>query len=506
MLPTLGICEVNKPIIDLAANAGRPDIAVNLQNELCDTCKEGYNSAAVEIGAYMSTGDLEAAKEAYNRCSPDLPPEWGNLKITYASFLDDRGRTGEAIKFLADNNFFVDAPFAEKLRAAYDGFFYATQLGNHVLANKLITKACEATEEEVVQSYSDQFDGRNTVPSGYFNDMLSWRELNLVYSLVALGRVDDAEARFRSCLGEGIEAQDGIGFIVRDYDLEFENAGRKDSIEAMSELLSWAREHQGDEDYHNQLCSYTKQKLACFSHIAGKLVPSEGVGKFNLADILFGGDGALGNLQHWGAQAAILQSQGDISHIVNSLREQVPGFSVLDERVKRSLVEAEARFLSSDVKYDPSATVHGYCKALEIYLKRTVFDDFKAHIEARKDSESILEQAKSDKKAVQFSALLKLFSIGFIEFGGMLKSIELSGGKTADRVVLLADLRKYFSTRHPTLLGAGPQENLKKIAANYRNPSAHDSALPEEAIEHVRSLTLDSLAELTALRVVTGQS
>ena len=204
---------------------------------------------------------------------------------------------------------------------------------------------------------------------------------------------------------------------------------------------------------------------------------------------------------HGGAQAALLQSQGDTSPVINSLREQVPMFSVLDVRVRRSLSEAEARFLSADLKYDPSATVHGYCKGLEIYLKRTIFDPFKLHIEAREDSDSIVTQAKSDKKAGQFNALMRLFSSGFIELGGMLKSIELSAGKTADRVELLAALRSYLSLRHPTLLDAESQENLNLITENFRNPSAHDSVLPEEAISKVRSLTLNLLAELTDFRV-----
>jgi hypothetical protein len=501
-LPELGGCEVTRPIIELAVKKGRPEVAVSLQEELCSECKKTYDSAEVEISAYMSLGDVDAAKDAYSRRSFDIRKDGTNIRLNYASFLDDAGLPAEAIKVLADNHFFVDEDKTARLRAAYDGFFYATQIGNHILANKLISEACKLAPEDLLQSYDELSDGVKSAPSGYWDVFLNWRELNLVYSFVALREVDDADSHLRNYLGERIEKEEGSGFLDKSSLSEYLSASAEDVVKEVGDLISWARDHRGAEDYHNQLFTYTKNNMKSFSHIAGKLVPSVGSGNFSLAEFLFSNDGALGKFQHSGAQAAILQSQGDISHIVNSLREQVPGFSALEKSSRGSLVEAEARFLSSDVKYDPSATVHGYCKALEIHVKKAIFGAFKLHIQAHKDLSVLIEQAKSDKKAGQFSALLRFFSTDFIELGGMLKSMELARGKTADRVELVSELKKFIAARYPRLLDAGFQENLQLLATNFRNPSAHDSKLPPGAIEQARSLTLGLLAELTTLRVV----
>ena len=82
----------------------------------------------------------------------------------------------------------------------------------------------------------------------------------------------------------------------------------------------------------------------------------------------------------------------DISEVVNSLEELIPNFRVLPENAQKSLIAAEIYKTSAKTQFDCSPSIMGYCKALEIFMKSVVFENYKQELQSSHSFEKYISE------------------------------------------------------------------------------------------------------------------
>ena len=80
--------------------------------------------------------------------------------------------------------------------------------------------------------------------------------------------------------------------------------------------------------------------------------------------------------------------------------------------------------------------------------------------------------------------------------------ITLLGGKTAQRVSLLKDLKLYIQNYYPMILENNNLDQFKEMIHLYRNPATHEKIFSAEEMKELRNIIFSLLKTITQLRVI----
>ena len=181
-----------------------------------------------------------------------------------------------------------------------------------------------------------------------------------------------------------------------------------------------------------------------------------------------------------------IASQSFTSFIKSSL----PNWAFLHVRSQiglRTAIENILNATSND--YSPYVMLLG--KSLEINLKEKVFLPFQEYAKVSFQEEQLTQIiVRSDDKLKRFTQFLEK-PPHFIELGSMLFLLEMYGGKTAAKNVLLSELYNYIdSIGLHTLIDKNWLEKAK-IIKDARNKAAHSDVFSyEEAYELMNTMTI----------------
>ncbi len=187
-----------------------------------------------------------------------------------------------------------------------------------------------------------------------------------------------------------------------------------------------------------------------------------------------------------------MQQRGDFSLIAAHLEEELPRWTGWPEEARRSLLEGERR-IREPAGADHSPEVVCFAKAVEIVLKRLVFDSYKERARVHEDFEAQLEAGRSGKFPQAEVFLRYLDKSPHIELGSMGHVLRLCAGRrTARDLPVIARLRDYIAN-DLTLAGLLEKEALADIGTlvdAHRNPAAHSEACDLESARTARKLAV----------------
>lgn len=456
-----GGCDPSRVLLVIATQLGARDQAEQIHERLCLRCREATGgiefvraAAASGAGDWANAVHWAAAHAAL--CPTHLPTLW-----TYWWALDELERPSEALE-IAERMYGLGVRQGDLL---YNLGFLAGKAGCH-------GKASYYYEEALTVDPKHPYARENLVLTQALNG-----ELDLAK--------DNATKR-RKELCE-IVAESGLSRRQR-CDLQ-SRADRK--VQSMAALLAEAERTMGSATYLLDLVEYDKQLDPRIGSAVA--IPEQPLSlEETLSSLSKAGSASWAEA----LQRLRTRERGDLSDVVGSLREEIPGLAELPLECRHALYEAERRYSEGGIR-DYSPEVVGYGKAVEIALK-SVFDDFKARglveVDVRKEVEIALQD-----RFKQATTFVRYIERGpFIELGGMVHTLRLTGGKTGEELALLSRLREFIveAAGLPAILDKAFLTNCD-LLANLRNPAAHATSSDRGRAREARRLGVAALNALT---------
>lgn len=493
-------CEPIKGLLGQLMSRGMLESVMKFYPKLCSECTESIRFPSLILETAIATGDQQKLRDTYENFASDIIPM---MQLSYVSALDDFGNTSESLEILAEQLFFEDLDDAIRLRAQYDGFFYSLQLGRALLARELISEVCNVDQEAVISLYSDKPDGIKTVPHGYYDELLTWRDLNRVIAEVFSHEFELAKMHLKELFSVSISSPSPEEHFSRVIagPTNVQISMSSEFREWLSLFVAWAPDRASSARFSAEIANYVANGAQKFGLPSlGVLIPSESAPSFSVA-ALVGGKNRFSSLANWRLQAAVNREKGDITHLISSLRSHIPAVTTLSRSALTSLVSAEERYLAKDHSFDPGATIHSYCKSVEIHLREDLFQDLRDYISGLGNFSVLIDDARTSKKFPQLASVIRFLEGGFAELGVMIRCIRLARGKSRQSIQLFAEINKWLQSYASFVFDSGFLESLDRLTTEYRNPSAHEASLCFADLESARSLTFEVLFEMTRPRL-----
>jgi len=168
-----------------------------------------------------------------------------------------------------------------------------------------------------------------------------------------------------------------------------------------------------------------------------------------------------------------LQEHGDCSYLVRNIKKEVLCYEALPLAAQHAFVEAENLLAASTTK-DYSSAIIAYSRAVEVFLRQTVFDSFIATV-----SDSTIRETydliKSDEGKKVTGLLYYITDQRGLQIGNMGHILKLLASYTALKVPLLAKLRDFIqdTPRLSEISDSTTIAAINDLALKYRNPAAH---------------------------------
>ena len=490
-------CEPVKSLLKLTSPRGMVDSSRHCFDILCSKCQETISLPDLMMSTAICSRSKSSVYSIFNEYEGQLS---SYSMLYYASTLDDFDETETALEYLSIQDFFETKPLISELEAKYDGYFYALKCGKYELAKKLIEEVCSIPTNDVIETYAEGYDAQKTCPPGHFNDLIAWREVNNFVAKLITHNLDDALVKLAQIETLSLK---GTYTSKNDPYNDFTLVFPADFIESLRKLFYWCQKNSNSANFSSELIKKitNNENLAALPKIGG-LKPKITSKRLDLKSLLTRKNNWQA-LNDWRLQAIINEDKGDHSHIINSLRKIIPGFSILSDGAKTSLIDAEKRFLDPGVGFDITSTIHSYCKALEIDLRERFFSGIRDELQKLNDFATLIEQAKKAKNFSQFSSIIRFFDRGgFIELGGMVRCLKFTIGKTSKSVTLFQDIQQILILRAPYMLESLFIDRLEIVTNDLRNPSAHDTNLGINSLDDSRKSVGWLLNKMTSLRII----
>lgn len=490
-------CEPLKKFLLYLQESGMISAVRKFYPGLCAVCRQSVDFPGLLMETAIASSQQDCVREIYLECGDALSPM---IRLSYASALDDFRESSSALEIISSYDYFEGNALAVQLRAKYDSYFYALRTGRFLLAAELIRWVCSLSKEAIQSLYSSQYDGLKSVPHGYFDELIKWRAINEFLAEVLCRQFDLAD----ECIGRLLSktsVESEAGFVIEEVNGQAWGVSH-DFAFWLSELLAWARENQESSYYTSHISNrFTQAALQFGLPNVGQLRPERSSKSVNTL-LLLGGKSRLVALTNWRTQAAINEEMGDMSHLTASLRSYIPAFSTLSEGSQAPLFNAEHRYISSGVSFDPASTIHSFCKGLEIELRDVYFERLRQDIRQLENFLELIDEAKASKNIRQTANVVRYLEGGFAELGVMVRCLQFASGKTARAVPLFGLIRGWLELQAPCMLEEKFIDQLNLLIRDFRNPSAHNSVHSLEDVTSARALAGALLSELTRPRSI----
>jgi hypothetical protein len=485
-------CEVAFSCIAFCMNSGFNGYFDILHRFVCDDCKLKYSINEVEFNAFRNSNNLEEAKEkglqilAENNIVNDL------FYVKYISLLDDLGETENAISLGAKLDSKI-LSFHAKAEFYWDMGWFASQLGEWKVVQIFCEKFSKIDAEKLLKLKYSGLRGSKHNNQSIFGNKILFCDFQIAISLIAQKKFDNAM--------EILNSRYEHKHLNVTFDAVTEKAN-KDLILKLSNLISLCKENSNDKYYLN----FFQKKLEAifnFSDYGGKITNfSEKISTSDAFSYIQSNDLSkqIHGLRY--LQSEELRDNADFSDIINSIEKKIPQIRLLPDSAYSSIIEAEKRLQDDKRSFDSAPTILAYAKSLELTLRHIVFGDFRDSISELKEFDTLIEEAKADKKINQFRGLINFLKDGKIELGVMHQSMILCKGKTAKRVELLGRLQSYLDSSFPSLLDEKTLSELDNLVSNFRNQATHERSFDQKELKFVRLKTFEFLKMVLGIRAV----
>lgn len=474
-------CLTNSFLLFLCLSLGLRDAIGFYHENLCETCRSNQSLPELYFNCSWRSGNLIDAIEIGAKIL-DSKPKSEMILVDYLSVLDDCNKTDAAVSeaIRITSNFEIKDSFV-KARFYYDLANYSAKLG-----------IWSVTEESLINFQKSNFD-----------ELLTWGEYfaipiinsvpNLILSKIGLKKFDEAKALSANFFGDSQKEKFyGVNFVFSDDYF-------KNIEEDLRKILLFAEDHRTDRQFQNALGFFIEKTW--FKDWCGKSKRVKLQHSFSSLLNNFNAE----NISHSIARSAAAfrmktLEDDDYSEIFADISENINNYRLLNSEVLDCFLEADLRQFSYIKSLDFSPVVMGYCKGLELYLRKQIFEKFRMEILSDADENLILEDAKKDKKFDQFRGLVSFIKSGRIELGSMSQILKLLKGSTAQRVKILHNFKNFLDINFPYLLTEVCVHEIDDLALNFRNIAVHERGFSEVESGFVRSRVYKIVNELTKLR------
>jgi len=483
-------CEAAIACLDYAANKGKHKYIDIFHSNVCKECQSRY---AIKEHQFMALRLDEKDKEAKEKGRQILE---GNIVkndsfyVDYLSFLDDMEELEEAISIGSKLESKISS-FYGKARFFYEMGYYYAKLGEWKVSHLFMIKFSELDSEELY-NYSTPDLSSPDEHQGVFHDQIFWCDYNIVLSLIAQKKFEEAIERLnlRSEQTKVTFTSDSLGITDKNVSMK------------INELLHHCQDNSSDKYYLNVFQNQL-EKTDYISQWGGKIKKlDEGLSVSKLLSYIQSSN--LSDQIH--GQRVLhreeLREHADYSDIINSLETELPQIRLIPDSAFSSIIEAETRIQDNKRSFDSAPTIVAYSKSLELTLRHLVFGNFRYEVLQLPNSDTLIEEAKDDSKINQFRGLINFLKSEKIELGGMHQSLLLANGKTAKRVKILGLLQSFLVSRFPNLLEEKTLSELKSLVLDYRNEAAHERSFDHSELKFVRSQTIGLLKVILGLRSI----
>lgn len=478
--PRWHLCDVAKLLVAQAAAHGEPQIVSESYGRICKTClkeKIGIHGpeATYLARAHLVSGDLQGAvKHAEDALSLDGTNENTLWDLWWC--LDELGRIDESIEIA--QRLYKHNPSVSDGCMPYNLGYLCGKRGSLGLARHYYETAIEA-------------DGEN------------WRATeNLSFILLLEGELENANKLWQKykSLTEGVRITLSENQLLDEEDEEIEDPweATPNSLVVQKQakwetLLAAAEETKNSPSYALDLLRLNESSDPIIgSHATIRSMD------FSIDKILE----ALASTEVEGSieirHQLQMQKRGDHSALIVGLRQELEAWDALPNEAKMALLEGERR-LGDGASVDHAPTVVTLAKAVEIVLRRVVFDAFSVQCQTDIDLDKHLSDALQDKdqKAQNFIRFVQRGQ--HLELGSMTFALKLCKGKTGRRLVLLGRFLRFVreDLGRAQLLEADSLSDLDELSG-HRNPAAHSDVYDHLTARRVRTLALRQLARILA--------
>ena len=267
---------------------------------------------------------------------------------------------------------------------------------------------------------------------------------------------------------------------------------RKPKQKSFEELLQFARENAGSP-------SYTVDVIAKLNEVdarIGNYKTNFRAENFDLEQLING----LSNPDDLHAQDMMYQlktvQRGDRSATVAKLMPRLRNWERLPESTRNSLIEAEYRYLDGQT-HDYSPVVVAYAKAVEVAIKKNIFDPFRLSCRVGLDVEQHIKVAMYETDS-RLHRLVQFVQRGtHLELGVMVHLLRLSADKMAPGTPLLKNLKDYVENRlgRPGILEKAFLDRCADLAT-LRNNAAHDATYGKKTASEAREMCFGILPKI----------
>ena len=257
-------------------------------------------------------------------------------------------------------------------------------------------------------------------------------------------------------------------------------------------MLRFARGNAGSPSYTVDLIAKLNEVDARIGHYKTNFRAEH----FELDQLIQG----LSNPDDLHAQDMMYQlktvQRGDRSATVAKLRPRLENWERLPESTRNSLIEAEYRYLDGQT-LDYSPVVVAYAKAVEVAIKKNIFDSFRSLCQVGMNVDQHIRVAMYETDS-RIHRLVQFVQRGtHLELGVMVHLLRLSADKTTPGTPLLKNLRDYVANRmgRPGILGKAFLDRCADLAT-LRNNAAHDATYGKKTASEAREMCFGVLPKI----------
>lgn len=464
------LCDPAKLLAAAAANLGRPDAVRAAYNRICHHCQRERVGIAGPESTYLALAYGRAGNDvaAISHAEDSLATDSNDLLALRVRWwcLDEVGRIDDAIA--AAQHLYRLVPTEEHL--AYNLGYLCGKRGSLGLASHYYEQAiaCE--------------------PS-------NWRAVeNLAFVALLAGEIEGAEGYWSQYLQCFIDS-------AREAK-EYETAALDEGVETVP-LDSFVALKQSKwrtlVECAAQEGPRTSRALDLIA-LNGASVPVIGahttVGRIELSV-----QKILDALEQPNREEAIelryalkMQQRGDLSPIVGDLKTRILIWDQLPAEARNALIEAERQAGTGQTSTDHAPQVISFAKAVEITMRRLVFDAFAERCRTDLELEKYVQIGLQDKFRQAHNFVRFIERGQHIELGSMTHVLKLCRGRTGRQLLLLGRLKNFVTDelRWPELLSDESIADLEAIA-DRRNPAAHSATYGIHDAQEMRSIVLREL-------------
>lgn len=495
-------CLISHHLIACAINIATPEYIELFGEYLCDTCKkkrplkqDTFSSMyrRIKINEIISTTNKDMIHDAMNLAKRIIDNDEQLTDDFVNSFFDliDDDVSSDLVLEYAKNIFDNDSDrvsfsnIYEKYRLFWNLAIVSAKANLWGLSRHFYEKISTIDIEDVLEPFCERGYGvkENSKKILADNRLL----LPIYISLTYLGEKNITNAKAE------------IAQIVEDPVMQTE---LEEDIQSINAIISWTSDNLDSETFKNDFrVQLQKNKLDSWIGQKPKIMNPDNLEPdiftlFSRTDI-----GSQIRLHQTMSYNATINSS-DLSEIINSLEELIPNFRILPENTKNSLISAENYKFNAKTQFDFSPSIMSFCKALEIYLKSEIFENYAANMRSSEKYEEYISAALNDAKITQFRSLITFLKSGYLEIGSAAQCLKLCTGRSAERVELLNKLKSYLQNSFPMLLDIETTKNIQYLSKNFRNPAVHEINFGIDELIEVRQITANIFNSMIGHRLI----